>query len=80
MYTSRVRVGSSGRVVAQIAFSAALLRQSYGGCAGGAGVAGVADGACALRYRVRPPLLAAAAASPLLALALNELIKWQELK
>ncbi|XP_045449004.1 transmembrane protein 94 [Melitaea cinxia] len=70
-------------VVAQVTFSAALVRQSYGGCAWGAwgaGGAGRAGGACAPRYRVRPPLLAAAAASPLLALALNELIKWQELK
>ncbi|CAH2106676.1 unnamed protein product [Euphydryas editha] len=60
-------------LVGQSGFSAAMLSASYGGgCA--------AHGACALRYAVRAPLLAAYAASLLLAFALNELIKWQELK
>ncbi|XP_046959526.1 transmembrane protein 94 isoform X3 [Vanessa cardui] len=59
-------------ILVQSSFSAVMLSGSYGACAAWA--------ACALRYGVRAPLLAAYAASLLLVFALNELIKWQELK
>nr|XP_026490930.1 transmembrane protein 94 isoform X1 [Vanessa tameamea] len=59
-------------ILVQSMFSATMLSGSYGACAEWA--------ACALRFGVRAPLLAAYAASLLLVFALNELIKWQELK
>ncbi|XP_050346220.1 transmembrane protein 94 isoform X2 [Nymphalis io] len=59
-------------LMVQSVYSAIMLRGSYGACAAWA--------ACALRLAVRAPLLAAYAASLLLVFALNELIKWQELK
>lgn len=59
-------------LVVQCAFSGVMLSGTYGSCARWS--------VCALRYRVPWPLLLAYAASLLLVLALNELIKWQEIK
>ncbi|XP_038211655.1 transmembrane protein 94 isoform X1 [Zerene cesonia] len=57
-------------VVLQAAFSSALLRARYGAC----------DAWACPRYRVPAPLWAGYAASPVLVLLLNELIKYQEIK
>ncbi|XP_050561045.1 transmembrane protein 94 isoform X1 [Spodoptera frugiperda] len=59
-------------ILAQLAFSGIMLSSSYGFCE--------KWGLCELRYHVPWPLWLGYAASLFLVFALNELIKWQEIK
>ncbi|XP_028171231.1 transmembrane protein 94 isoform X3 [Ostrinia furnacalis] len=59
-------------VLMQCVFSWVMLSSQYGLCA--------RWGLCSLRLAARWPLALACAASPLAVFALNELIKWQEIK
>lgn len=59
-------------MAAQVLFSGVMLSSSYGYCE--------KWDVCELRYRVPWPLGVGYAASLLAVFALNELIKWQEIK